>query len=271
MGSSDGGLRSRDPMLHELSSAPLVTWGNAWLAGRAGLDDAVSAVERRTGPHVIGTVADSGLHFESGAPLRSALARLRSLGLAAFRLSLPAPGDPLGLVGTAELNKAAIDAGEAVLVELADQQVGLVPSEDLRGSSYAGVAWTPYRAADKIPEPVPLAEAEQQLTIAMRECTSLFGQVDDIAAWGPEVTRALEDLRDAGRQPTEGLAPAHPQRAHRLAAQADRLAVVVRLACKDKGRGLSTSQMSARVEALRILDRAVRRARVASYGATADG
>ncbi len=266
MDSSTEGHRSRDPMLHELSSAPLVTWGNAWLCGQAGLDDAVGAVERRTGPHVIG-VADSGLPFESGAPLRSALARLRALGLVAFRLSLPIPGDPLGLVGTAELNKAAIDAREAVLLEMTDQHVGFVPAEDRRGSSYAGVAWTPYRAADRTPEPVPLADAEHQLTTAMRECANLFDQVDDIAGWNPEITHALENLRDAGRQPTEGLAPAHPQRAHRLAAQADRLAVVVRLASEDNDRGLATSQMSARMEALRILDRAVRRARVASYGA----
>lgn len=258
-------------MLHELSSAPLVTWGNAWLAGKAGLDDAVSAVERRTGPHVIGTVTDAALPFESGAPLRSALARLRSLGLTAFRLSLPVPGDPLGLVGTAELNKAAIDARETILVELAEQQLGLVPSEDRRGSSYAGVAWTPYQAADRTPEHIPVAEAEHQLTLAMRECASLFGQVDDMASWGPEVTSALEDLRDAERQPSGGLAPGHPQRAHRLAAQADRLAVVVRLASEDEGRGLSTSQMSSRMEALRILDRAVRRARVASYDSAAGG
>ncbi|WP_046470923.1 hypothetical protein [Allosalinactinospora lopnorensis] len=258
-------------MLRELSSAPLVTWGNAWLSGHAGLDDAVDAVERRTGPHVIAAVADTELPFEAGAPLRSALARLRSLGLASFRLCLPVPGDPLGLVGGAELNTAAIDAREAVLIRLKDRQIGLVPREDRRGSSYVGVAWTPYPAADAAPQPVSLSEAEQRLNAAMQECATLFGRVDDVAGWGPEVTRALEDLRDAGRQPTEGLAPGHPQRAHRLAAQADRLAVVIRLACRDEGRGLSSSQMAARREALRILDSAVRRARVTSYGSAVEG
>ncbi|MUL42446.1 hypothetical protein FZ103_14875 [Streptomonospora sp. PA3] len=256
-------------MLRELSSAQLVAWGNAWLAGRAGLDDAVSAVEQGTGPHVIGAVADE-LPFEAGAPLRSAMARLRSHGLAAFRLCLPVPGDPLGLVGDAELNKAAVDAREAVLLRLDQGQLGLVPQEDRRGSSYVGVSWTPYRAADADPEPVPLAEAEHRLQTAIRESAALFGQVDDISAWGPEVTRALADLRDADRAPTPGLAPGHPQRAHRLAAQADRLAVVVRLAGDDEGRGLSSAQMQSRREALRVLDSAVRRARVAAYGAAAD-
>ncbi|TDQ55339.1 hypothetical protein [Actinorugispora endophytica] len=252
-------------MLEELSSAPLVAWGNAWLAGQVGLDDAVDAVERRTGPHLVGAVADPSLPFEPGAPLRSALARLRGLGLAAFRLSLPVPGDPLGLVGTAELNSAAIEAREAVLVRLADRQVGLVPRTDLRGSSYRGVSWTPYPAADSLPEAVQLAESEHGLNIAIRESTALFGQVDDVASWGPEVVGALAELRDAGRAPTEGLAPGYPQRAHRLAALADRLAVVVRLAGADEGRGLSGSQMESRRSALRLLDRAVRRARVAAY------
>jgi len=256
-------------MLRELSSAQLVAWGNAWLAGRAGLDDAVSEVERGTGPHVVGAVAE-GLPFEAGATLRSALARLRSRGLAGFRLCLPVPGDPLGLVGEAELNKAAIDAREAVLMRLEQGRIGLVPREDRRGSSYVGVEWTPYPAADTDPEPVPLADAEHRLQTAIRESAALFGQVDDIASWGPEVGKALADLRDADRAPTPGLAPGYPQRAHRIAAQADRLAVVVRLADGDEGRGLSSTQMQSRREALRVLDSAVRRARVAAYGAAAD-
>ncbi|GAA3729292.1 hypothetical protein GCM10022205_12980 [Spinactinospora alkalitolerans] len=240
------------------------------MSGRVGLDDAVGAVERRTGPHVIGAVTGGDLPFEAGAPLRTALARLRSLGLSAFRLCLPVPGDPLGLVGAAELNMAAIEAREAVLVRLDDRQVGLVPSEDRRGSSYVGVSWMPHPAADATPEPVPLADAEHRLNLAIRESTALFGQVNDIASWGPEVTRALADLRDVGRAPTDGLAPGYPQRAHRVAALADRLAVVVRLAGGDEGRGLTAGQMEARREALRLLDRAVRRARVAAYCAVVE-
>ncbi|MFC7326224.1 hypothetical protein [Marinactinospora rubrisoli] len=258
-------------MLRELSSAPLVAWGNAWLSGQAGLDDAVDAVERRTGPHVVDAPAGAGLPFEPGAPLRAALAELRAAGLTAFRLCLPVPGDPLGLVGTAELNMAAIEAREAVLVRVADRQLGLVPREDRRGSSYVGVCWTPYPAADTTPEYIQLAEAEYRLNLAVRECTALFGRVDDIAPWGPEVAQALADLRDADRAPTDGLAPGFPQRAHRLAALADRLAVVVRLADVSGGRGLSASQMEARRTALGLLDRAVRRARIAAYTAVVPG
>lgn len=257
-------------MLAELSSAPLVAWGSAWLSGLAGLDDAVDAVERRTGPHVIAGDCDAPL-FEAGAPLRTTLARLRGSGLRAMHLALPVPGDPLGLIGSAALNSAAIEAREAVLLTLADHQVGLVPSEDRRGSSYVGVSWTPYPAADNAPQPVPLAEAEHGLNRAITESTAVFGRVDDVAAWGPEVSRSLADLRDPGSAPTAGLAPGYPQRAHRIAALADRLAVVVRLAGGDDGRGLSAAQMTARGEALRTLDAAVRRARVAAYNAVHAG
>ncbi|GAB3206482.1 hypothetical protein SAMN02745673_04305 [Marinactinospora thermotolerans DSM 45154] len=258
-------------MLRELSSAPLTAWGNAWLSGRVGLDDAVDAVERNTGPHVVGALPDGDPLITAGTPLRAALAGLRPRGLSAFRLCLPVPGDPLGLVGPAELNKAAIEAREAVLVRLGDRQVGLVPGEDRRGSSYVGVLWTPYPAVDSMPEPLPLADAEHRLTLAVRESTDLFGRIDDIAPWGPEVVRALSALRDAERSPTPGLPPGHPPRAHRVAALADRLAVVVHLAGEDPGRGLDTAQMRARREALRLLDGAVRRARVAAYCSAVGG
>ncbi|MFD0774650.1 hypothetical protein ACFQZ2_11995 [Streptomonospora algeriensis] len=45
---------------------------------------------------------------------------------------------------------------------------------------------------------------------------------------------------------------------------------MIRLAGDDEGRGLSSAQMQSRREALRVLDSAVRRARVAAYGAAAD-
>lgn len=138
-------------MLAELSSATLVAWGNAWLAGRVGLDDTVDAVERHTGPHLTEATVEPGLPFEPGVPLRSALARLRGLGLSEFRLCLPVPGDPLGLTGGRELAAAAIEAREAVLIRLADRRIGLVPRADLRGSSYRG--WPGGRI--RLPTPVP--------------------------------------------------------------------------------------------------------------------
>uniref|UniRef100_UPI00035FEBCF hypothetical protein n=1 Tax=Nocardiopsis lucentensis TaxID=53441 RepID=UPI00035FEBCF len=175
-----------------LTSAPLVAWGNAWLSGHVGLDDAVDAVERRGGPSLIGTVPADDLPFDSGVPLRSALVRLGGLGLSVFRLALPTWGDPLGLVGPKELNQAAVEAREGVLVQLAGEQVGLVPTPDRRGSSYVGVSWTPFRATNAVPQVPDLAEAEQRLKLTLLEVTRALEGVDDVTGFGAEALGALE-------------------------------------------------------------------------------
>ncbi|MBE3001714.1 hypothetical protein IDM40_23890 [Nocardiopsis sp. HNM0947] len=248
----------------QLTSAPLVAWGNAWLTGHVGLDDAVDAVERRGGPNLIGTVPASDLPFDSDVPLRAALIRLRGLGLSAFRLALPTWGDPLGLVGPKELNQAAIEAGEGVLVQLTDQQVGLVPSADRRGSSYVGVSWTPYRAEDTRPQIPSLPEAETEMKLTLVQVTEALEGVDDVASFAPSVHRELGDL---GTREAPPLAHGYPPRAHRVATQAERLAKVVQLADPTGARGLSVHQIDTRVEALRRLDAAVRRAMVAAHAA----
>ncbi|MET9798323.1 hypothetical protein [Nocardiopsis alba] len=248
------------------TSAPLVAWGNAWLSGHVGLDDAVDAVERRGGPNLIGTVPPGDLPFDSDVPLRGALVRLRGLGLSAFRLALPTWGDPCGLVGPAELNQAAIEAQEGVLVQLSDRQVGLVPSADRRGSSYVGVSWTPYPANNVTPRVPDLPEAERRLKLTLVETAERLRAVDDIASFGPAVHRALDDLGDMGTPP---LAHGYPPRAHRVAAQAERLARVLRLAEPGRGRGMNAHQMGLRDAALRELDASVRRALVAAHAAIA--
>lgn len=247
-----------------LTSAPLVAWGNAWLTGHVGLDDAADAVERRSGPNLIGTVPVSDLPFDRDVPLRTALIELRGLGLSAFRLALPTWGDPLGLVGPKGLNQAAIEAGEGVLVQLTDQQVGLVPSADRRGSSYVGVYWTPYRAEDAQPQIPSLSEAESEMKLTLMQVTQALEGVDDVAAFAPTVHRELGDM---GAREAPPLAHGYPPRAHRVATQAERLAKVIRLADPTSARGLSAHQMNTRVDALRHLDAAVRRATVAAHAA----
>src|SRR5690242_1909368 len=85
---------SSDGMSRDVATA-LVAWGNAWLTGSVGLDEAVDAVEKAAGPQILG-----------GEPaevtLRRGLGDLRVGGLTALRLALPEPGDPLGLTGPAE-------------------------------------------------------------------------------------------------------------------------------------------------------------------------
>ncbi|MFV2199049.1 hypothetical protein [Nocardiopsis sp. LOL_012] len=248
----------------QLTSAPLVAWGNAWLAGHVGLDDAVDAVERRGGPNLIGTVPADDLPFDSGAPLRTALVRLRGLDLSVFRLALPTWGDPFGLVGPKELNQAALEAQEGVLLQLADTQIGLVPTADRRGSSYAGVTWTPYRATNTPPQVPGLAEAEQRLKLALIEVGRTLEGITDIAGFEPGVHEELGTL-EAHQAPP--LAHGYPPRAHRLAAQAERLARVIALAEPASDRGMTSGQAEERRRALHTLDMAVRRAHVAAHAA----
>ncbi|WP_049577122.1 hypothetical protein [Nocardiopsis sp. SBT366] len=248
-----------------LTSAPLVAWGNAWLSGHVGLDDAVDAVERRSGPNLIGTVPPGDLPFDSGVPLRTALIRLRGLGLSGFRLALPTWGDPFGLVGPAELNQAAIEAQEGVLMRLAERQVGLVPSADRRGSSYVGVSWAPYPANDTVPQVPDLPEAERQLKLTLLRVVQQMESVDDVAGFAPTAQGALGD----SGPPL--LAHGYPARAHRVAAQAVRLAKIVELAEPGSGRGLNAHQADTRAQALRELDAAVRRALVAAHAALDHG
>ncbi|MBB6556488.1 hypothetical protein [Nonomuraea rubra] len=220
----------------------LVAWGNAWLSGHVGLDEAADHVEAVGGPAVAGDV-----------PLRKYLANLRAEGLSELRLALPAPGDPLGLSGPPPFNSAAVDAGQAAIAVLAERNLGLVPHPDRRGSSYVGVRLEVHDAGPVRHDLPSLAEAERELSGAMSAAIEALSSVD-----GP--------AQDRPEGPARGgeLAPGYPGRAHRVSALATRLAVVLRVADE---RGLTSGQVAVRGAALRELDRAVRRAVVAAHHA----
>ncbi|GII93645.1 hypothetical protein Ssi02_38760 [Sinosporangium siamense] len=222
----------------------MVCWGNAWLTGHVGLDEAVDHVEREGGPCVVGDV-----------PLRGFLADLRVAGMHALRLALPAPGDPLGLTGPPAFNTLAIDAGQAVIAVLPEQSVGLVPAPDLRGSSYSGVRWTALQVRATTPDIPSIAEAEQALSAAMHAATEALASVDGPRPPVPDAALA---------RAAQPLAPGYPARAHRVAVLAARLTVMLHLA---EERGLTVGQIATGDNALRELDRAVRRARVAAHHA----
>jgi hypothetical protein len=248
-------------------STALVAWGNAWLSGHVGLDEAVDAIEQVTGQHVV-----AGIPGEPGdVPLRRGLGDLRVAGMAALRLALPVPGDPLGLTGPPELNTAALEAGDATLVTLPDRPIGLVPAEDRRGSSYVGVRWNVFEARPGTPDVPSLPEADHRLALALRDATDTLMTVEDVSDWRPEIAEALSTLRESDRTDPPGeLAPGYPARAHRVAALAGRLAIVVELARQVESHGLTADQLRRRADALRLLDHAVRRARVAAHNSAFD-
>jgi hypothetical protein len=116
-----------------------------------------------------------------------------------------------------------------------------------------------------------LPEADHKLTLAVREATEALTSVDGAAEWRPEIAEALGALRESHHhEQVGGLAPGYPARAHRVAALAGRLAVVVDLARGTEAAALSATQVRRRSEALRDLDHAVRRAQVAACNSVLD-
>lgn len=249
-------------------SALLAAWGNAWLAGDAGLPELVERVTAHDDAH---TVVGLTAHV---LPLERAAARLRAAGVERLRLVLPAPGDVVGLPGPGPFTSAALTASEGVLALRADGSgTGLVPVLESHGSVFDGtvttVTWTAYDVVVSGPDPGPfLHDAEHDLRRGVVECASALRDLD-VARWRPEVAEALTTLRRQARSgiDEDELPGGYPQRARQLLVQARQLAGVLHLAAQDAGGAVDTREAAGREQALRELGRLVRRARIAGYNA----
>jgi hypothetical protein len=240
-------------------SGLLATWGTAFLTGRAGYDDALHKI---TGSELHRVVDLPGAAEE--VPLGWALTAWRDRSAGALRLVLPVPGDPRGLPGPGEFATAAMAAGQGVL----GAGLGLVPEVTRHGSTAGSatysVLWTAYPEVAEPGAGVPqVAEAEYELTVALREAATALRQTES-ASWRPEVAGEVARLRKAVEPP---LPPGHPPRAVRLLAQADRLAALLELAEADGTGPLTAAAAETRAAALRPLWTAVRQARLAAYNA----
>lgn len=252
----------------EPRSARLVAWGNAWFAGHASPDDTADAVRGDDESHVV-----RGLPGADGVGLTLALGRLRALGATGLRLALPTPGHPLGLTGPADFNARAMETGEAVLA--VGTPWGFVPEALWHGADHVddgvlAVTWHTLPVSPGVPADVPaLRDAERELAEGMREATESLMRLD-VAGAGPEVQRALARLRRRAEEPDELLAPGYPARAVRVLQSARRVSALVALASATEGAAVSATEMSQRADALRPLERAARKARVAAYNAAVD-
>ncbi|WTD02002.1 hypothetical protein OH717_05185 [Streptomyces albidoflavus] len=257
-------------MLTEPRSGLLAAWGNALLAGLVSPDDAASAIVGEDARHRVVGLPD----WPEPAGLTLALGRLRSLGATGFRVALPVPGHPLGLSGPPEFNEWAMEAEEAVVTVGAG--LGLVPEVAVAGPEgdvHVEVVWHCLPVREAPPADVPsLGEAERELAQALREATEVLARLD-VAGSGPVAEAALDAYRaraHAGAK--DALAPGYPQRAVRVLELADRVALLVELAgSSGHGGAVSAAEMAARAEALRPVERTARRAKVAAYGAAAEG
>ncbi|MFI9025745.1 hypothetical protein [Streptomyces sp. NPDC053560] len=252
-------------MLDEPRSGRLAAWGNALLAGLVPPDDAAERIAEGDAVHRV-----TGLPGESGpVGLTLALGRLRALGATGLRVALPVPGHPLGLSGPPEFNARALAAGEAVIA--CGVALGLVPEvheAGPEGDVHVEVVWHCTAVRDAPPADVPsLGEAERELAQALREATELLAKLD-VAGSGPVAQAALEAYRaraEAGRQL---LAPGYPPRAVRVLELAQKVGALIGIAQAggdEHGAAVSASQIAARAEALRPVERTARRAQVAAY------
>jgi hypothetical protein len=273
--------------MSRVRSGVLAAWASAWLAGEAAYDDVVAHVTGRDEPHrVTGLTGPAGLPADE-APLGWALTVLRERCPEGVRVVLPVPGDPRGLPlrtaagsigpagpagpagpggdGSAAFAAAAMAAGEGVV----GRGVGLAPELTEHGSALGSrttsVRWTLYAIGETAPDPLTVAEAEHDLTEALRSSAAALTALD-VATWRPELAAELARVRRRPAAPD--LPPGHDARAVRLLAQADRLATVLDLAAADApGGSVNAHDARERDEALRPLATAVRRARGAAYNA----
>lgn len=232
-------------------AARFACWFAAYADERTSLDEALDAITGRdTAHHLVGMEDDGG----AATPMALGLGRLRAAGVDYVALSLPAPGDPVGLAGPASFNAEAVDAGEAVLLD--GTGLGLVPTQ-----VGAGVFWRVLEAAP--PPPADLGEADRSLRLVLRDVADALAALD-VARWRPEVADALLNLRRSGGP---RLPPGMSPKAVALATTAARCRVIVDLAWEIGGETVTAHEADARAESLRPLDRAARHALAAACSA----
>jgi hypothetical protein len=223
----------------------LAAWLGAWLRGEVAPDDVVGRLG--VGAHVV-----TGLPDAAGAePLLLALGTLRRLGTTAAAVALPAPGDPVGLAGPASFNSAALEAGEAVLLDGAG--LGLVPV-----TVGGAVEW---RSAPAATAPwIDFAEASTGLRSTLLDVTRRLVDLD-VASWQPEIPDALMNVR---HRPPPALPPSYDGRRVDTVERALLCLDLVRLATEVESGALTAHDVELRQSALVELDRAARRALVAT-------
>ena len=177
-------------------------------------------------------------------------AAARRAGTTGVRLALPVAGDPVGLRGPAAFNTAAVDVGEAVLLDGAG--VGLVPSLDART-----VVWQAAPA-----DPAPLLDRAEEGRLLRQVLTSATTELArlDVASWQPEIPDLLINVRN---RPDLALPPDVDARGSADLERAALCLEIVELALRDDGGATSAYEMAERRRCLTDLDRAARRVVVA--------
>lgn len=252
-------------------SATLAVWSSAWLNGAAPSDNVLDALLSWGEAHEVVAADDAtgealDLPVTGGFPAQAAqlLGALRRLGVTVARLVLPVPGDVRGLGNSGEFPRAALAAGEAVV--LPGTGYGIVPHHIAEGL----LRWTVHPLATAGPVTpqdvglprVGLAEAEHGLTDAIRDSAGALQSLD-VASERPSVRAELSARLRA--RPAPDWPDGTPARALRVLQRAEEIGAILEVASVDEpGGALSASAAERRADALRPLSEAVRTARCAA-------
>ena len=262
-----------DPTLDLLAlprSVLLALWLQGVGTGSGPLQRALAAVQGDDEPHEVSAGDDAGLAGDALADLFTAWAS----GARDVAAVLPAPGDLAGV--PAAVSRAAVDAGECVLVRTAAGSFAAVPTVEEFGSALEPghlVRWEVTTVPDwrtaLLASLGSLADAERELRLALISATEALASLD-VARWRPDAADAIAALRsDTGlRWPVP---PELDGRRVRVLASAARLRAIVSLATADDGGAVNLWQADQRSTALREVDRAARRAMSAATATPAAG
>ncbi|WP_345713704.1 hypothetical protein [Kineococcus glutinatus] len=258
-------------MLDLPRSARLAAWGAAVAGRRAALDRAVAAVQREDEPHTLrwSTTAPALPGGASATTLRELLPALPAGSRT--EVVLPAPGDPVGLPGPADVNAEALDAGECVVLEVpgAPQRWALVPAVEVFGSAWEPgvlVEWAVHAALPRrAPAVVDLPTAERELRTALTAAVQALAALD-VARWRPDAADRIAAVREGGLRP-DALPSHHDPRAVRVAQSAAQVMAIVELAGQDDGAAVTGYEVAGRGRALREVADTARRALAAAVNA----
>ena len=239
-----------------------MVWSSAWLSGFAAADDVLDALQDWAELHEV-VAADAGTASTLDIPARGTepghptglLAALRRAGAGGGRLVLPVPGDVRGLGTSGEFAAEALHTGEAVV----HGALGVVPEAVAEGV----LRWTVFDLpAPPVPNVVPLADAEHELTGAMRVTAGLLTEL----GVAKHRTGVRDELRDRlAALPKVRWPQGMPPRALRVLQRATEVSAILDLAGEDDpGGALSASAAVKRAQALRPLFDAARIAQCAA-------
>ncbi len=194
--------------------------------------------------HLLDPDGVSGLDETRSTTLVDALPRLVALESQGWALALPVPGRLGILRGPAALNRAALDAGSAVVGLTGGAALVPVPVGP-------AVQWRLHPAERAAPPPTAY-EAERALSEAVIHAGSALARLD--AASGPRPV----DLVDLGP------APGSPPRQRAAADRAARLLAACEQALDHDGATLSSYEVATRRRELEVVREAAREALVAA-------